>query len=62
MLSYELALRRELLRLVTFEGKNLRDAMFEARRCTELRDVFRQSNESDISDVHQQAPDYEKYS
>ena len=24
---------------VTFEGKNLRDAMFEARRCTELRDV-----------------------
>ena len=39
VLSYELALRREALRLVTFEGKNLRDAMFEARRCTELRDV-----------------------
>ena len=35
VLSYELALRREALRLVTFEGKNLREAMFEARRCTE---------------------------
>ena len=39
VLCYELALRREALRLVTFEGKNFRDAMFEARRCTELRDV-----------------------
>ena len=39
MLSCEFALRHEALRLVTFEGKNLRDAMFEARRCTELRDV-----------------------
>ena len=39
VLSYEFALRREALRLVTFEGKNLRDAMFEARHCTELRDV-----------------------
>ena len=39
VLSYELALRREALRLVTFEGKNLRDAMFEACRCTELREV-----------------------
>ena len=39
VLSYEVALRREALRLVTFEGKNLRDAMFEARRGTELRDV-----------------------
>ena len=27
-----------------------------------VHDVFRQSNESDISDVHQQEPDYKKFS
>lgn len=39
ILEYELAIRQEAMRLIVHEGKDLKDALMAARKCSELKDI-----------------------